>query len=407
MKYFFDFMILIIYVFGLVGIPVYRIKVAHKDWQLTLLLWTLSCFLLYIFYLDIQQQKIYFLVPAACFGLFAYFYYREKRRLINGLLFNIFLASFMIYITLLGFETKNPLLTFTSVGLGIVLALLLVFGIYALLIFLYWNAIVVLRKEGRSLANLLSLILAVGLTLFLIVNHFSTKVFPDWALPLFSILPISLFYFSVVFYNFLTISVLYQFNRPKYNQDFIIVLGSGLIDGKKVPPLLGNRIQRAIQFYHSQAAKSDQPPKIIMSGGRGDDEHLAESVAMKEYALTYGISETDILVEANSRNTFENMVFSKEIIEETSAKKSYNVIFTTNNFHLFRSGLFAKKAHLKADGLGAKTAFYFLPNAFLREFIAILVINKKRHIIFCGFITLCMIALAVVGFIIEKKLPYI
>ena len=32
----------------------------------------------------------------------------------------------------------------------------------------------------------------------------------------------------------------------------------------------------------------------------------------------------------------------------------------------------------------AKTAFYYLPNAFLREYIAILMMNKKRHMIICG-----------------------
>ncbi len=55
----------------------------------------------------------------------------------------------------------------------------------------------------------------------------------------------------------------------------------------------------------------------------------------------------------------------------------YRAIFTSNNYHIFRAGLYAKQAGLKADGIGAKTAFYYLPNAFLREYIAILVLHKK------------------------------
>lgn len=39
--------------------------------------------------------------------------------------------------------------------------------------------------------------------------------------------------------------------------------------------------------------------------------------------------------------------------------------FTTNNYHLFRAGLFARMAGLKADGIGAKPLL-FLPNAFIR-----------------------------------------
>lgn len=400
MTFLIDFIFLCIYVLGVFVIPVWRKKVSHKDWKFYELTWLLGCFLLYILYIDVQQKTTYFLIPTISFSVFAFFYFREKRRLINGLLFNIFLASFMLYIAILGLGTNNLLLTVTLGILAVGMVALLLVGVYALLIFLYWNAIIVMRKEGRSLANLLSLLLAIGLTIFLIFNHFSARILPSWAMPLFSIFPILLFYFFVVFYNFLTISVLYQFNRPKYNQDFIIVLGSGLIDGKKVPPLLANRIQRAIKFYKAQSRATLKAPKIIMSGGRGEDEHLAESVAMKEYALAQGIPEEHILVEANSRNTLENMTFSKEIIEQSMPEETSNVIFTTNNFHLFRSGLFAKKAHLKADGIGAKTAFYFLPNAFLREFIAILVMYKRRHLIFCSFIAVCMILLALVELLV-------
>ena len=60
----------------------------------------------------------------------------------------------------------------------------------------------------------------------------------------------------------------------------------------------------------------------------------------------------------------------------------YQAIFVTNNFHLFRAGIYAKRVRLKAQGVGAKTAFYFLPNAFIREFIAYLNLYRSYHIIF-------------------------
>lgn len=47
-------------------------------------------------------------------------------------------------------------------------------------------------------------------------------------------------------------------------------------------------------------------------------------------------------------------------------------MFTTNNYHVFRAAMYAKRANLKADGVGSKTAFYFLPTAMIREFIGIL-----------------------------------
>ena len=182
--------------------------------------------------------------------------------------------------------------------------------------------------------------------------------------------PLSLLYLFVVFLNFLSISVIYQFNHPRYNQDFIIVLGAGLLNGTTVSPLLAKRINKAISFYEAQFKAKKTAPRLLMSGGQGSDEKLPEAVAMKEYAVAQGVPEGEILVETNSTTTYENMKFSKEIMDSLKPN-GYKVIF---------SGLYADQAQLKADGIGAPTAFYYLPNAFLREFVAILFMHKRRHL---------------------------
>ncbi|MGC3071889.1 hypothetical protein ACPTIN_15445, partial [Enterococcus faecalis] len=82
-------------------------------------------------------------------------------------------------------------------------------GLYALIIFLYWNAVVVMSKEGRSLGNLLTLLLAIGLTFLLIYNFFFQSLLPTWLSLPFTIAPFILTYFAFVFYNFLTVSTLY------------------------------------------------------------------------------------------------------------------------------------------------------------------------------------------------------
>lgn len=99
---------------------------------------------------------------------------------------------------------------------------------------------------------------------------------------------------------------------------------------------------------------------------------------MKQYAMEQGIPERDILVETNSTTTLENMLYSKEIMDQ-QMKGPYRAIFSSNNYHIFRAGLYARQAKLKANGIGAKTAFYYLPNAFLREYLAILMMNKKTY----------------------------
>lgn len=160
------------------------------------------------------------------------------------------------------------------------------------------------------------------------------------------------------------------------NLNYIIILGSGLI-GDKVPTLLKSRLDRGAEIYKKQLEKGNLV-KIIVSGGQGPDELVSEASAMKKYLISQNIPDSDILVEDKSTTTFENMLFSKII---DGRNKKYSCIFVTNNYHVFRASIFARKAKLKADGVGSPTAFYFLPSALIREYIAILVLYKWFNII--------------------------
>ena len=74
------------------------------------------------------------------------------------------------------------------------------------------------------------------------------------------------------------------------------------------------------------------------------------------------------------------MKFSKRIADEH--KKNANILFSTTNYHVFRSGMFSAKAGMKADGIGAKTKWYFWPNAQMREFIGLLASEWKINVLF-------------------------
>ena len=376
----------IIYLVGVIGIGYWRKRQTDHAYFFYIVGWSSLILLGYVLYLSILYKNYFMLFPLGFMGLFLFCYFKEKRRLINGLLFNMFIGSFGLYLIVLMFQSEDIFLGGLLALIGIPLILLFVFGLYALIVFLYWNGIVVLRKESHSLANLLTLLLAIFLTVVLLFNLFIIRYLPDWLAILSFILPMFLFYLLFVLYNFLTVTVLYQFNRPRYQQDYIIVLGAGLIDGERVTPLLAKRIDKAIAFYKAQRRATMKIPKLIMSGGQGSDEKIPEAIAMKNYALEQGIPDEDILVEVNSTTTLENMKFSKEIMDKGQVQP-YRAIFTSNNYHIFRAGIYARKANLKADGIGAKTAFYYLPNAFLREFIAIMMMNKKRHLLFASIIT--------------------
>lgn len=329
--------------------------------------------------------------------IFLFFYLRDPRSLIIGFLFNLFFCSFLILFVYLGFSSGNAIFQIIATIPLFIIGFMLTFGIFALMIGLFLNARVLMRKEGRRFSNCLTLLAGLGILFSIICLLFKPTQFlsPHFG-PIFSGVFFIMVYFFFHLSNFLTAYFLYQFNRPRRNQDFIIVLGSGLINDK-VPPLLASRINKAIDFYWKQAAVSF-PPTIIFSGGQGPDENLPEAEAMQMYAVEKGIPTEHTIKEDRSVNTYQNMLFSKQIMDSRKEGK-YKSIFTTNNFHLFRAGLYAKEAGLNSQGIGSKTAFYYWPNAMIREYIAIVVMGRKRHIKVVGVILGFSILLTAISFL--------
>lgn len=387
------FSILYLIVFAFI---VYRErKKEQSQFFIPLATWSSFFLIIYLSIIEIQNHSFYLGIVLVIL-LLIYLHYRwNKTALINGLFFNLWFISFGIYLTFHFYQTRDAIVLGILVIVLILFIALAIFGLISLIILLYWNGLIVLKREGRSLGNLLTLLLAIFLTVLLLLNTFFINKLPEFLVFLLSILPFALFYFAIAFLNFLTISLIYQLNRPKPKQDFIIVLGAGLINGETVTPLLAKRIDRAIDFYHRQLKQTGHPIKIILSGGQGADEKVSEAFAMKQYALSQGIPDEDLLLEDQSTTTQTNMSLSKKIIESYGLDKP-RVIFSSNNYHIFRAAIFARQSGLFADGIGAKTALYYLPNAFLREFIAIIAMNRKKHFIIIGIASAFLLALAAI-----------
>ncbi|KGR82515.1 YdcF family protein [Lysinibacillus boronitolerans] len=324
-------------------------------------------------------------------------YLTDSRRIINGFLFNVFFCSFIIFLCYLGFSSDLIIVRLFAIVPIVILVFILTFGLSTICVGLFLNARILLKRESRRFANSLTLISGIFLLLFILFRLVNPMRFlPYYFEPLYTGVSFIIVYFFLHLTNFLSAYLLYQFNRPKLNQDFIIVLGSGLIKDK-VPPLLASRINKAIDFYWKQVAIAS-PPILIFSGGQGPDEDLPEAEAMQNYAIEKGIPLEHTLTEARSINTFQNMLYSKQIMDSVKGSK-YNSIFTTNNFHLFRASLYAKKAGLKSQGIGSKTALYYWPNAMIREYIAIVVMQRKRHTIIVGTILGFSVLLTIFSFL--------
>jgi uncharacterized SAM-binding protein YcdF (DUF218 family) len=257
------------------------------------------------------------------------------------------------------------------------------FGAYALTAFLLLNARAVLKRETRSLANCLTLFLAIALIAYMIiVRAVDREKLPDVLRAGLIWIEALVFCYSVHVSQFLIAAVLCNFSRPRKDQDFIIIHGAWLKAGA-VSPLLAGRVDAALKFYAKQK-KTITPPKLIMSGGKGGDEIRSEAEAMAEYAKTKGVPESDILLEDKSVNTLQNMLFSKQIMDAASGGKPYKAIYATSDYHVLRTGMYARQAGLAIVGIGSKTAPYYLPVALLREYIAYIVMRKKQNIAFAA-----------------------
>lgn len=265
-------------------------------------------------------------------------------------------------------------------------------------LFLFWNAYFVWKYESHTLPNLLTLICGALALVFSLMFIFGPgQYLPHWLSALLASIPAIAIYLGLVLYNFLVNLILYQIYPRRYKQDYLIVLGAGLINGDQVSKLLAARINRAIQYSNRQYQKGRKRPIIIMSGGQGPDEKTPEAVAMAKFAERRAVSPARILIEDKSTNTYENMLFSKRIAAKDFGNDNFRATFFSNNYHIFRAALLAKEVGLKANGVGAFTRFYYLPNAVLREFAGVFVMHKRRHFVIMGVIILFFILQAILA----------
>lgn len=333
-----------------------------------------------------------------CVVLLAISLHQNKFRLLNGVLCNLALLSFAVTV-ILAIEATNIhwLNTMLIVVLAVIgFPLLLLYSLLGVL--LLWNAITVWHKESHTLGNMLTLGLG-GLILVVlpVIRFVDRSFFSQDSVTFYTsfVVPV-LGYFVFWFLAFITSFIITRLYRPSYNQDYIIVLGAGLLNGDQVSPLLASRIQCALDFANAQEQKTHHYPWLIFSGGQGGDETKPEGTAMKEYALAHGANPARSLAEEKSKNTYENMAFSKQILQDHQVDLKHG-LFATSDYHTFRAAGYARYVGLNIAGLGAKTSLFFIPNAFIREYIALLANHKKFHLVMLGVIFLWSLVNFVVG----------
>lgn len=143
----------------------------------------------------------------------------------------------------------------------------------------------------------------------------------------------------------------------------VIVLGCQVRrDGPSL--MLSRRIDAAYN-YMSADTKAD----CIVSGGKGSNEHISEAEAMYEALLNDGISGDRITKEDKSSSTYENLLFSKQILEDGG--KPLRIAIVTDGFHQWRARLQAESLGYDVKCVSAATPWYLVPVYWVREWFAL------------------------------------
>lgn len=242
-------------------------------------------------------------------------FWKDNRSLWNPVLFLLSLILSYIYLSYLFYKNgyENVQLAFYGVAFVLLPLLLFLSGI-----FLIYNGVILLKREGRSKANYLSMLLGIVILVFFALISFrlggQNELFytNHFLNILFVFIFYSYFIFGFAFAGFMLYSILYLFIPKKKHYDFIIIHGAGLLGGEKVTPLLKRRIDKAVEAYH----KSKNPHiKVIASGGQGADEKISEAQAIANHLLTEtDVPQDAIILEDQSRTTYENLLIPKRLV---------------------------------------------------------------------------------------------
>ncbi len=294
---------------------------------------------------------------------------------------------------------NNTLESFSYFAM-LTLPCILILAIYSII-----TNIILIKKEQMKYTNLLGILLGffalIGLAESQLIYIITSKLpLNDTQLIIKKTVDVDINLILSYFYS-LIIATLYcnvkaGNHNPKYDKDFVIILGSKINKDGSLTPLLKGRVDRAISFGENQYKMTKKKITYMPSGGKGTDEVVSEALAMKNYLIQKGIDEKQIVIENKSTNTSENMKFSNKKIENIN--KDAKISFATTSYHVFRSGVIACHENMDCEGMGSKTKWYFYTNALIREFIANIVEERKKHIIIILIMLLLVSILICIGY---------
>jgi uncharacterized SAM-binding protein YcdF (DUF218 family) len=104
----------------------------------------------------------------------------------------------------------------------------------------------------------------------------------------------------------------------------------------------GDRLFQVLPLYYKGRIK-----KIIFTGGSGSIEfpEKKEGIYVKKYLNSIHFPDSSLIIEGESKNTYENAVFTKKILDSLELNGTF--LLVTSGYHMPRSMAIFKKAGYK------------------------------------------------------------
>lgn len=303
----------------------------------------------------------------------------DRRHWLTGHLFLIAIIGFLLSAYYRFSSQASPTWQFMLVGAKIAAYTLLPIVILVVGISFVRYSYRLIRKEGWAFHY--SLLAIVGGLLVVMLTLSGINLLLWNSRRLWQLLGLALLltaYFTFSFIAYLLACVTTRLGRRR-QIDHIIVLGAGLMPNGQPTRTLAYRLQAAAKYYYQQRARYHQPVTIIVSGGQGADEVMAESTAMRQYLIDRGVPRDTIQEENQSTSTIENLQFSHTLI--VRQQPFYRAVIVTSGYHVLRANIFARQLHLDLIGIGARTPLYYLPFAMFREYLALIVMYRWANLV--------------------------
>jgi uncharacterized SAM-binding protein YcdF (DUF218 family) len=147
--------------------------------------------------------------------------------------------------------------------------------------------------------------------------------------------------------------------------EYGIVLGASVRQDGSPSRIMASRL-RAAQAFLEAAPDS----RLILSGGQGGNEPMSEAQCMYETLVSWGVDPSRLLLEPESSNTWENLQFSRAILEAQGGTEQ-PVAVISSEFHLPRARYIAARQGLETCPVAARTdQWFYRVNYTLRESFA-------------------------------------